>query len=728
MRAEAAALSRRLGIALVLGLLCVALQNLRISYLPATAENVSAQALPSLVHLQWGLVLAIALLSRDRLYLITAFAAIFAGWLLRYQRAPDFAWAATLPFLAGHVAMYFATLGCARLLGWPRTGTRQRLRVRDLLPYILVALLLYPALHAVAFWLTQTLAGHAGNAAIGRVMGNVVLARHFGVLVITLPVLMLWTGYRQQAPIPGRIPWWEWLLPSLLVTLMGAFVASRPDLLRIGLAAVVDLRFAIAALLAWAISRLPWRYSAPLLATSSLLLVGAIAASGRLSSGASFQQLAHAAIEVSSLQMMLVYMMLMARDNRDALLRMVEDSRTDGFSGVPNVNALRHDLGRRAACPRDIGFLAIDRVEDMTAALGLPAQEALTATLHAYLSPHVAAYTLGIGRFALLPHADECDWPALLRRLDGFAFEYRQTTLHVEPFLGIAPLELPAGLDAALHAAYKAAQAARRHGELVPVRIAAVDGHDEDRRTLRTHSLALALLRRRRIVLHVQTLRRIDGHAGIDMGEVLCRLRDEDGRLLPPAEFMPELEASRGIVELDRAVIELLFDWMVRHPSNAGYARLSVNLTGRSLSSGDFRRWLLQRIDQHPELAARLCFELTENAVGSDFDQARPLFEELGRRGCWIALDDFGTGMQSFERLQRLHIDLLKIDGTFVRNLPDNRRDHDFVQAMVAIARACGAETVAEFVETPAHLERLRAMGVHWGQGYLFDRPLPLPD
>lgn len=727
MGAESSVLTRRLGIAVMLGLLCIAMQSLRIPYLSAVPGE-AAHALPSLVHLQWGLVLAIALISRQRLYLIAAFVAIFAGWLLRHHGDPDFSLAGTLPFLAGHVAIYFATIGCARLLGWPRAGVRRRLRIRDLLPYTLVALLLYPALHAAVYGLTQALAGRATPATIGIVMGNVVLARHFGVLVITLPVIMLWTGYRQQAPIPGRIPWWEWLLPSLLVTLMGAFVANRPDLLRLGLAAIVDLRFAIAALLAWAISRLPWRYSAPLLAMSSLLLVGAIAASGRITSGASFQQLAHAGIEVTSLQMMLVYMMLMARDNRDALQRMAEDSRTDGLSGAPNVNALRHDLGRRAQCPSDIGFLVIDRVEDMTAALGLSAQEALTAALHAHLDARVAAYTLGIGRFALMPRANGCDWAELLQRLDGFAFEYRQTTLHIEPFLGIAPLVRHDALDAALHGAYKAAQAARRRGELVPVRIAASDVREDDCQTLRTHSLALALLRRRRIVLHVQTLRRIDGSAGIDMGEVLCRLRDEDGRLLAPAEFMPELEASRGIVELDRAVVELLLDWMVTHPDNAGFARLSVNLTGRSLSSRDFRHWLLRRIDQHPELAGRLCFELTESAVGSEFDQARPLFDELGRRGCWIALDDFGTGMQSFERLQHLHIDLLKIDGTFVRELPDNRRDHDFVQAMVAIARACGAETVAEFVETPAHLQLLRQMGVQWGQGYLFDRPVPLPD
>lgn len=724
MRAEPATLMRRLGITLMLGLLCIALQSLRIPYL-SDMPGMSAQSLPSLVHAQWGVVLAIALISRDRLYLIGAFIAIFVGWLFRHQADPNASLAGDLPFLAGHVAMYFATIGCARLLGWPRTGVNQRLRIRDLPPYILVALLLYPALHAAVYLLTQAMAGRAtpaNSTIISSVMGNVILARHFGVLVVTLPVIMLWTGYRRQAPIAGHIPWWEWLLPSLLVLLMGVFVANRPDLPQRGLAAIVDLRFAIAALLAWAISRLPWRYSAPLLAASSLLLVGAIA------SASSFRQLAHAAIEVTSLQMMLVYMMLMARDNRDALQRMAEDSRTDGLSGVPNVNALRHDLGRRAQCPPDIGFLVIDRVEDMTAALGLPAQEALTSALHAHLDSCVDAYTLGIGRFALMPRPRGCDWPELLRRLDGFAFEYRRTTLHIEPFLGIAPLGRHDALDAALHGAYKAAQAARRRGELVPVRIAASDVHEDEHKTLRTHSLALALLRRRRIVLHVQTLRRIDGGAGIDMGEVLCRLRDEDGRLLAPAEFMPELEASRGIVELDRAVVELLLDWMVRHPDNAGYARLSVNLTGRSLSSRDFRRWLLERIDRHPELATRLCFELTESAVGSEFDQARPLFDQLGQRGCWIALDDFGTGMQSFERLQHLHIDLLKIDGTFVRDLPDNRRDHDFVQAMVAIARACDAETVAEFVETPAHLELLRQMGVQWGQGYLFARPVPLPE
>ena len=90
----------------------------------------ATQTLPSLVHLQWGLVLAIALISRDRLYLIAAFVAIFIGWLLRHHGDSDFSLAGTLPFLAGHAAMYFATIGCARLLGWPRAGVGRRLRIR----------------------------------------------------------------------------------------------------------------------------------------------------------------------------------------------------------------------------------------------------------------------------------------------------------------------------------------------------------------------------------------------------------------------------------------------------------------------------------------------------------------------------------------------------------------------------------------------------------------------
>jgi len=211
------------------------------------------------------------------------------------------------------------------------------------------------------------------------------------------------------------------------------------------------------------------------------------------------------------------------------------------------------------------------------------------------------------------------------------------------------------------------------------------------------------------------------------MGEILCRLRDDDGRLLLPHEYMAELEASRGVVELDRAVIEHLLKWMRAHPGPLPYRRLAVNLTGRSLISEQFRNWLPYQLDALPGCASRLCFEVTERAVSGGMAQARPLLEGLSRRGCLIALDDFGTGMQSFERLQQLPIDLIKIDGSFIRNIARNPRDRDLVRAMVAIARAYQAETVAEYVEDEAILAELGGLGVDWVQGYHIGRPGPLP-
>ena len=106
--------------------------------------------------------------------------------------------------------------------------------------------------------------------------------------------------------------------------------------------------------------------------------------------------------------------------------------------------------------------------------------------------------------------------------------------------------------------------------------------------------------------------------------------------------------------------------------------------------------------------------------------RATPLLQSLHQRGCKIALDDFGTGMQSFDRLQQLPIDLVKIDGAFVRNILSNARDRELVRAMVTIANAYQAETVAEYVENEQLLRMLQELGVEWGQGHYIARPVPL--
>ncbi len=121
-----------------------------------------------------------------------------------------------------------------------------------------------------------------------------------------------------------------------------------------------------------------------------------------------------------------------------------------------------------------------------------------------------------------------------------------------------------------------------------------------------------------------------------------------------------------------------------------------------------------------------LCFEVTETAAITHLAEAVDLFARLRALGCQIAIDDFGIGFQSFERLKQIPVDLIKIDGTFVREMLHSERDHELVRAAVAVARAFDAQTVAEYVETEATADALRGLGVDWGQGYLYGKPAPL--
>jgi len=422
--------------------------------------------------------------------------------------------------------------------------------------------------------------------------------------------------------------------------------------------------------------------------------------------------------------------MLITRDNRLAFQRLTVQSRHDALTGVPNVNALRRDIAKRSQPPAAIGCLGIERLDTMMAGLGLAAQENLTAAIHRHLLPDIHAYTLGMGRFALLPAGTSTRWQDdVLNKLERFDFDYADTRIRIEPHLGICTLHGRdiASVDTALHAAYSAMLTAWQHGETVPVPAPDRPPLVPVRQTLQTHALALSLVRQHQIELYVQRLQWIGIGDTADMGEILCRLRAPDGRLMMPAEYMAELEASRSMVELDKEVVTALLHWMSAHTGNAGLSRLTVNLTGRSLVSGHFRQWLLNQLDRVPGVADRLCFELTEHAIGGDLAQVRPLLEALQQRGSLIALDDFGTGMQGFERLQRLRIDLIKIDGRFVRNVASNPQDRALVRAMTTIAKAYGAQTVAEHVEDEKTLQQLRKLGVSWVQGFYIDHPKPLP-
>lgn len=712
--------------AILIAVACLVLPLLTIPYWPGFGTGAPS----SLAHLQWGLLLALAMLSPHKLYFRIGYLSLFLGWCLHLLlRAPeDTALSLLLRSLPLYAAMYGWTVLCAHWMGWPRPPEQARIRQRDIVPFGAIALVLYPLGWALGHALVNGLFSAVGPPNLLDQTLRVGFARFFGVLCLTLPIVLYFTGRDEPAPLPKRMLWWEWVLLGGYSMLLTALLWALPKQGEHPLGGLIDQRFMLAALMIWAVLRLPWRWSAPLIAAVTMLLVYLVGAGTRVGLRTDALHLLQIGFEMSVLQQLMVLTMVIARDNRRAIARLAEESRRDGLSGVPNVNALRHDLADCAQPPAEIGCLGIEHLDNLMAGYGLPAQEALTAAIHDRLAPDVQAYTLGMGRFALVPRTQDLSWKALLARIEHFEFNLAEAQVRIEPHLGVCPLRdgSQQSVDLALDAAYGAMQAARQRGETAPV--FATPGLSDPaalRAMLETHSLALSLLRRRQLELHVQPIRRLAGSAP-QMGEVLCRLRADDGRLLMPRDYMGELDASRGVVELDRAVVETLLAWMRDHADALPYQRLTVNLTGRSLVSENFRNWLLYQLDIFPGCAERLCFEITERAISGGLVQVRPLLDGLSQRGCLIALDDFGTGMQSFERLQQLPIDLVKIDGTFVRNVADNPRDRDLVQAMVTIARAYQAETIAEYVEDAGILAVLEELQVDWVQGYHIGRPTPL--
>jgi EAL domain-containing protein (putative c-di-GMP-specific phosphodiesterase class I) len=215
-----------------------------------------------------------------------------------------------------------------------------------------------------------------------------------------------------------------------------------------------------------------------------------------------------------------------------------------------------------------------------------------------------------------------------------------------------------------------------------------------------------------------------DGAAAGRWAEVLLRLH-EDGRIIPPEIFVPAAEADGVMPALDRWVVGTAVEWLAANPRTVDH--LAINLSGQSLADERFEGHVLGVLERAGVAPGRVCFEITETATIADLEQAARTVGALRRRGCRFALDDFGSGLSSFTYLTRLPFDLLKIDGSLVREMTRETTDRVLVEAILHIGRRLGMETVAESVEDEATLEALRAMGVEYAQGYAVAPPRPLP-
>jgi PAS domain S-box-containing protein len=220
-----------------------------------------------------------------------------------------------------------------------------------------------------------------------------------------------------------------------------------------------------------------------------------------------------------------------------------------------------------------------------------------------------------------------------------------------------------------------------------------------------------------RLVLYSQPIVPLSGGARSE--ELLIRMIEPDGSIIPPGEFLPAAEQFGLITEIDRWVISQAMRFA------AGGRRIEVNLSARSVDTRliEFIATELQRAGANP---TNVIFELTETALLDNIDAGRRFAEDLQQLGCELALDDFGTGFASLTYLRLLPARYLKIDIEFVRDLVENKTSRHMVRSIVHLARGLDKFTIAEGVEDEPTLELLRSYGVDYAQGYLLGRPAPV--
>ncbi len=210
--------------------------------------------------------------------------------------------------------------------------------------------------------------------------------------------------------------------------------------------------------------------------------------------------------------------------------------------------------------------------------------------------------------------------------------------------------------------------------------------------------------------------------------EVLIRLREPDGGLVPPGVFLAAAERAGLVARLDRWVLERTLALIRTLPPRHGETVFNVNLSGHTLRDPEFVPFVREALARSGVPGQRLTLELTETAAIADPDHAEEVIAQLRSLGCRIALDDFGSGFSTYSYLKRFPVDYLKIDGGFIRQLAWDTVDQALVRSIVEIARALGKETVAEFVGDERTLELVRGYGVDYAQGFHLGHPeLTLP-
>ena len=406
----------------------------------------------------------------------------------------------------------------------------------------------------------------------------------------------------------------------------------------------------------------------------------------------------------------------------------------DPLTSLPNRRAFEAMLARIAhdsrSC-RDAALLVldVDEFKLVNDSAGHPAGDEMlveiTALLQAQLRPGDFLARIGGDEFVVLLQNVSGSLPneiaeRLRSAVEQMWFEHEGTAYPVSVSIGIAmlsseedPKTIVANADTAMYAAKE-----RGKNRVASYPVAGGEGIREATKWLARIRTAL---RDEGFVLTFQPVIQLGSGEAIHH-EALIRMRGSDGTMILPEEFLPSAERYGLMPQVDRWV----FDEVMRILECESEMRIFANLSGRSLNDEPLLRHIEERLRTSRVAPGRISFEITETAAVADFATARNWVRRLKDLGCMIALDDFGVGFSSFGYLRALAVDYVKIDRTFVRDLDTNATNRALVQAVNTVARTLGKAVIAEGVETEAHANVLREIGVDHAQGFHWGFPVEL--
>ncbi|MBI5041939.1 MAG: EAL domain-containing protein [Gammaproteobacteria bacterium] len=419
----------------------------------------------------------------------------------------------------------------------------------------------------------------------------------------------------------------------------------------------------------------------------------------------------------------------------------------DALTGLVNRREFENRLAQMLTsahhddCRHALLYLDLDQFKVVNDTCGHVAGDELLRQLSRLKQGHLRAgdtlARLGGDEFGILLENCPLDRAMLiaeaLREATGdYRFAWQDYSCEIGVSIGVVPIHAESPephevLAAADMACYAAKESGRNRIHLYV---------ESDSEITQRHSEMLwvsrlnAALKENRFVLYRQAIAPTAGQNGSMHFEVLLRLRDEQGALILPGEFLPAAERFNLMSAIDRWVVGQVLEREARRPccDIDTECMIAINLSGASLGDERFLAFLREALANPAITPRRLCFEVTETAAINNLSRAAEFMRELKTFGCQFALDDFGAGLSSFGYLKNLPVDFLKIDGALVKGVVENRTDLAMVSAINEIGHTMGIRTIAEFVENNEIRARMAEIGVDFVQGYGVEMPRPFDD